>query len=140
MNFRENTDNFPCVIASPWSVSEISGMKNDIRTPDKLIDKNNQTWDDSRMWLAPFKNTMTVSKSEQVSKIPNQIIISFEKMVAISQIRIWNYSKTPERGANDVEILIDEQLIYKGHLKKAPSREEAATLFNKDFKTVILFS
>lgn len=36
-------------------------MEGDIRTCDKIIDGKNQTYNDSHMWLASFKNTKSMS-------------------------------------------------------------------------------
>lgn len=31
----------------------------------------------------------------------------------MSQIDIWNYSKDPERGVREIEIILDEKIIYR---------------------------
>lgn len=38
----------------PSSVNILQSNKNDIRTPEKLIDGFNDTMDGSHMWLAPI--------------------------------------------------------------------------------------
>jgi hypothetical protein len=35
----------------------LKDMEGDLRTKDKLINGINETYDDTNMWLAPFKNT-----------------------------------------------------------------------------------
>ena len=35
-------------------------------------------------------------------------------------LQLWNYSKTPARGVRDIEVFVDDVLIYSGVLKRAP--------------------
>ena len=39
--------------------------------------------------------------------------------VALSKLRFWNYCKNPERGVCDIDVLLDDCLIFSGYLKKA---------------------
>jgi Domain of unknown function (DUF4457) len=39
--------------------------------------------------------------------------------VALSKIRVWNYVRSVERGACEVDILLDDHLIYSGFFAKA---------------------
>jgi len=48
--------------------------------------------------------------------------------VALSKLRLWNYAKTPERGACEIEVVLDDELIYKGFAAKAAARGEHQTL------------
>jgi len=41
------------ISAYPESVNVLEGMENDTRTPDKLIDGENDTTDGRHMWLTP---------------------------------------------------------------------------------------
>ena len=44
---------------------------------------------------------------------------------SLSLIRIWNYNKSrihSYRGAKDLEITLDSNLIFKGEISKAPGR------------------
>ena len=43
-------------------------------------------------------------------------MIEFEKPISISVINIFNYLKNPERAVNEIEIYLDNYLIYSGHL------------------------
>jgi hypothetical protein len=111
--------------AIPKSIQELPNNKNDVRTLDKLIDGVNYTWNDRHMWLAPY--------------VPGQInylYVIFEEPVAVSMIKIWNYSKTTVRGVEELEIFADDVLIYKGFLRKAYEQNTS----DKDFAQSILFT
>ena len=43
-------------------------MEGDTRTIDKINDGVNMTYDDSHMWLAPFKNTRSYSATGGTNK------------------------------------------------------------------------
>ena len=47
-------------------------------------------------------------------------------------VKIWNYSRTPARGASSLEISVDNKLLYKGGLAQAHSLPNAyqAILFS----------
>lgn len=97
--------------AVPGSISdEIPDGRGDPRTLDKLIDGVVDVHDGTHSWLAPF-----------IPGQPNYLYIIFEEPVAISMIKIWNYSKTQLRGVQEMEVHADDILIYKGFLRQARS-------------------
>eukprot|EP00050_Salpingoeca_kvevrii_P000601 m.152057 g.152057 ORF g.152057 m.152057 type:complete len:806 (+) comp10159_c3_seq3:2678-5095(+) len=121
------------VSAAPASINILEGVQGDCRTPDKLVDGTNCTYDDRHMWLAPF-----------TAGAANELFIVFDAAVALGGIRLWNYSKTPQRGVCRFQVLFDDHLLFDGAMKAAPgSGAHAAAPFNTsvdDFHQTVLFT
>jgi protein JBTS26 len=90
----------------------LKNIKDDRRTIDNLFNGINNTYNDNNMWLAPFIKANNEKDAKYTVK-NNTIFISFEKPIVISCMNFWNYSKTPKRGAKEIEIHLDEILIFK---------------------------
>jgi hypothetical protein len=100
-----------CIRANPADINVLADYSNDPRTVDKLLDGTNHTCDDLHAWLAPFE------RGEN-----HHIEIDFEQLTTLSMIRIWNYNKSrihSYRGARYVEISFDNEVVFKGEIRKA---------------------
>ncbi|XP_046660981.1 katanin-interacting protein-like isoform X1 [Homalodisca vitripennis] len=99
------------ITAEPADINVLPEYNKDPRVVTNLLDKVNRTRDDMHLWLTPF----TEGKHHRIS-------ITFQQRETLAMIRIWNYNKSrihSYRGAKDMRITLDEQLIFQGEIARA---------------------
>ncbi|CAJ1343837.1 unnamed protein product [Effrenium voratum] len=105
------------------SVRDLPGMEADVRTEDALLRGAPES---GRMWLAPF------------SRHPaNFVELVFDEPNQISAIKFWNYSRTPSRGVRDVEVYVDDLLIYQGILRQASRQARGEVVLFTDQNAIV---
>eukprot|EP00439_Symbiodinium_sp_Y106_P001219 s1091_g1.t1 len=105
------------------SVRDLPGMEADVRTEDTFL---KGAPSNMRMWLAPF------------FRQPNNYVeLVFDEPTQISSIKFWNYSRTPARGVRDVEVYVDDLLIYQGILRQASGGDGGESVLFTDQPMII---
>ncbi|CAH1274468.1 KIAA0556 [Branchiostoma lanceolatum] len=99
------------ITADPADINVLPDYDSDPRVVTNLTDGVNRTRDDIHMWLAPY-----------MPHGNHFICLTFQQPCKVAMIRIWNYNKSrihSFRGARDIEMTLDKNLIFKGEIAKA---------------------
>ncbi|KAE8748472.1 hypothetical protein FOCC_FOCC004767 [Frankliniella occidentalis] len=115
--------------ASPADINILPEYNGDPRVVRNLVDGVNRTRDDLHLWLAPF-----------TPGSHHYIYVEFSVPYTIAMLRLWNYNKSrihSFRGAKDVEIFLDEVLIFRGEIARACGAIQGST---DAFGDTILFT
>ena len=112
------------VSAEPKGVCDLEGMEKDVRLPARLTDGQNKADEIAHSWLAPYSEAS-----------PNLVCVYVNKPIVLAAIRVWNYAKTPARGAKEVHVYLDDNLVFDGVLRKY----EGSTV-GEDFHQSVLFT
>ncbi|KDO32656.1 hypothetical protein SPRG_02357 [Saprolegnia parasitica CBS 223.65] len=92
----------------------LADSPHDARVIENLFcDADNNTWDASHAWLAPLASSLGQFAG-------NIIYAVYETPICLGMIKVFNYAKTPERGAREIEIYLDDLKLYMGSLRQAP--------------------
>uniref|UniRef100_A0A0K0ECN5 KATNIP domain-containing protein n=1 Tax=Strongyloides stercoralis TaxID=6248 RepID=A0A0K0ECN5_STRER len=92
----------------PESVNILPNVVNDPRVSTNLILDEPQNKKTCDTWLTPLLPNNTV-----------RIFVIFDFPTYISEITIYNYSKTPERGVKDIVILADDLIVFSGEVEQS---------------------
>ncbi len=98
----------------------------DIRTPGKLVDGIHGDISGRHSWLSPFDCNASDSLAT--------VYIVFDEPVMLACIRLWNYSRTPQRGAREVTVLLDDLAIFVGTMRSASKETDShqSVLFSNE--------
>lgn len=62
------------------------------------------------------------------------VLVEFEKPVSIALINIYNYLKDPPRATKEIDIYLDNYIIYSGNLNHPSNNQLSSILFSSFVK------
>jgi protein JBTS26 len=99
------------LVADPC-MSDSSSSNDDKRVPENLYNGINDGEYFDKFFLAPYVNSKRLNHPSNLGREFSQILIFFDSPVTISKLTFWNYSKTFSRAVKDIEVFLDERLIF----------------------------
>ena len=94
------------------SITSAGGLADDKRIPENLYNRVNEGEEFDKFFLAPLINSKRLDHARNLGRSFNQIFIFFDEAVELASATFWNYSKTPNRGVQEIEIMVDESLVF----------------------------
>ena len=122
---KENEANFR-IIADPPGVFILPEMNRDPRVVSNLCKPNPFADGVSDVWLAPF-----AKYDRKYNR--NIVAVEFKNPVTIGVINIWNYSRTINRGVKEVEVYLDDNMVYCGWLNDIKEKLISSIIFSEVF-------
>jgi hypothetical protein len=86
----------------------------------------------TKKYQNPMENTFSNFYPRNGNLKMNKLYFLFDKPISLSYIQIWNYSDNPEKGIKDIQIFVDDCVVYKGVIKKSSDSPSTVILFTSD--------
>lgn len=99
------------LVADP-SMSDSTSSHDDKRVSHNLYNGINEGEQFDKFFLAPYVNPKRLNHPSNLGRDFNQIMIFFDSPVNLSKVSFWNYSKTFSRATKEIEMFLDERLIF----------------------------
>lgn len=106
------------IYADPSDLT-LTGNYNDERKVENLKRGAVISSEGKDIWLVPFINPKIKDDILNFNRSLNQMFINFNDPVTISCIKFWNYTRTVQRGVKEIELYLDDNIVFKGQLKPA---------------------
>lgn len=110
--------------ADPAMSASSTGLE-DKRVPENLYNGINTGESFDKYFLMPYVNPRRLDHPSNLNKEFSQILIFFEDHYQIGKITFWNYSKTFSRATKEIEIFLDESIIFSVSGSKAGSSSQS---------------
>ena len=84
----------------------------DKRVPENLYNGVNSGDSFDKYFLMPFVSPRRLGHASNLGREFSQILIFFDDHHELGRITLWNYSKTYSRAAKEIEVFVDESLVF----------------------------